>query len=238
MASVSGLLNYAAKIEMCPRMSRVRAPQATGCVLVINLRKVRVSRLKRCYCLAGPQAWGLHMRQERSSRWSPAGLLSNVRTETAFRHDHCKPREHIQTVNISEVRGQLIRSNSPIFSTTSIYMLSVTDFDRKGTIAEKDSEEYAAVMAWIPMQTVICTVAECSDVCAWLSLPVAIPQCSKIDKCRLSMDTWSDHFSVEARVKPRWETVHTCCSLSPPRTRFRLFHNHACQQPSSGFWQS
>ena len=28
-------------------------------------------------------------------------------------------------------------------------MLSVTDFDRKGTIAEKDSEEYAAVMAWI-----------------------------------------------------------------------------------------
>ena len=33
-------------------------------------------------------------------------------------------------------------------------------------------------------------------------------------------DTWSDHFSVEARVKPRWETVHTCCSLSPPRTRF------------------
>ena len=27
--------------------------------------------------------------------------------------------------------------------------------------------------------------------------------------------TWSDHFSVEARVKPRWETVHTCCSLSP-----------------------
>ena len=34
------------------------------------------------------------------------------------------------------------------------------------------------------------------------------------------LDTWSDHFSVEARVKPRWETVHTCCSLSPPRRRF------------------
>ena len=33
-------------------------------------------------------------------------------------------------------------------------------------------------------------------------------------------DTWSDHFSVEARVNPRWETVHTCWSLSPPRTRF------------------
>ena len=26
--------------------------------------------------------------------------------------------------------------------------------------------------------------------------------------------------SVEARVKPRLETVHTCCSLSHPRTRF------------------
>ena len=39
-------------------------------------------------------------------------------------------------VNISEVRGQLIRSNSRIFSTTSIYMLSVTDFDPKGTISE------------------------------------------------------------------------------------------------------
>ena len=35
-------------------------------------------------------------------------------------------------------------------------------------------------------------------------------------------DTWSDHFSVEARVKPTWETVHTYCSLSPPRTRFLL----------------
>ena len=33
-------------------------------------------------------------------------------------------------------------------------------------------------------------------------------------------DTWSDHFSVKAKVKPRWETVHTCCSLSPPWTRF------------------
>ena len=48
-------------------------------------------------------------------------------------------------------------------------------------------------------------------------------------------DTWLDHFSVEARVKPRWETVHTCCSLSPSRTSFRPFHDHACQQPSAGF---
>ena len=33
---------------------------------------------------------------------------TNVDTETAFRHDHCKTRVHIQKVNISEVRGQLI----------------------------------------------------------------------------------------------------------------------------------
>ena len=61
---------------------------------------------------------------------------TNAGTKTAFGHDHCKPREHIQKVNISEVRGQLIRSNSSIFSITSIYMLSVTDFDPKGTISE------------------------------------------------------------------------------------------------------
>ena len=41
-------------------------------------------------------------------------------------------------VNISEVRGQLIRSNSRVFSTKTICMLSVmiTDFDIKGTISE------------------------------------------------------------------------------------------------------
>ena len=39
---------------------------------------------------------------------------TNVDTETALRHDHCKTRVHIQKVNISEVRGQLIRSNSEI----------------------------------------------------------------------------------------------------------------------------
>ena len=39
---------------------------------------------------------------------------TNVDTETAFRHDHCKARVHIQKVNISEVRGQLIRSNSEV----------------------------------------------------------------------------------------------------------------------------
>ena len=39
---------------------------------------------------------------------------TNVDTETAFRHDHCKTRVHIQKVNISEVRGQLIRSNSEV----------------------------------------------------------------------------------------------------------------------------
>ena len=39
---------------------------------------------------------------------------TNVDTETAFRHDHCKTRVHIQKVNISEVSGQLIRSNSEV----------------------------------------------------------------------------------------------------------------------------
>ena len=39
---------------------------------------------------------------------------TNVDIETAFRHDHCKTRVHIQKVNISEVRGQLIRSNSEV----------------------------------------------------------------------------------------------------------------------------
>ena len=39
---------------------------------------------------------------------------TNADTETAFRHDHCKTRVHIQKVNISEVRGQLIRSNSEV----------------------------------------------------------------------------------------------------------------------------
>ena len=39
---------------------------------------------------------------------------TNVDTETAFRHDHCKTRVHIQNVNTSEVRGQLIRSNSEV----------------------------------------------------------------------------------------------------------------------------
>ena len=68
----------------------------------------------------------------------------NVGSETAFtsfRHGHCKPREHIQKENIAEVRGQLIRSNSRIFSatssSTSIYMCSVTNLDLvKGTISE------------------------------------------------------------------------------------------------------
>ena len=62
---------------------------------------------------------------------APRPPWTNVDTETAFRHDHCKTHVHIQKVNISEVRGQLIRSNSRIFSTTSSYMLSVTDFDPK-----------------------------------------------------------------------------------------------------------
>ena len=39
---------------------------------------------------------------------------TNKDTETAFRHDHCKTRLHIQKVNISEVRGQLIPSNSEV----------------------------------------------------------------------------------------------------------------------------
>ena len=39
---------------------------------------------------------------------------TNVDTETAFRHDYCKTRAHIQKVNISEVRGQFIRSNSEV----------------------------------------------------------------------------------------------------------------------------
>ena len=39
---------------------------------------------------------------------------TNVDTETAFRHDHCKTCVHIQKVNISEVGGQLIRSNSEV----------------------------------------------------------------------------------------------------------------------------
>ena len=39
---------------------------------------------------------------------------TNVDTETAFRHDHCKTHIHIQKVNISEVRGQLKRSNSEV----------------------------------------------------------------------------------------------------------------------------
>ena len=63
---------------------------------------------------------------------------TNVGTETAFRHDHCKLREPIQKVNISEVRGQLILSNSRTFSTISNYMLIVTDFDPKGTIPRSE----------------------------------------------------------------------------------------------------
>ena len=35
-----------------------------------------------------------------------------------------------------EVRGQLVQSNSRTFLTTTIYMLSVTDLDPKGTISE------------------------------------------------------------------------------------------------------
>ena len=57
---------------------------------------------------------------------------NQYRSSPAFRHDHCK---HI---NKSKhlFRGQMIRSNSRTFSTTSIYMLSVTDFKPKGTISE------------------------------------------------------------------------------------------------------
>ena len=32
---------------------------------------------------------------------------TNAHTETAFRHDHCKTRVHIQKVNISEVRDTI-----------------------------------------------------------------------------------------------------------------------------------
>ena len=39
-------------------------------------------------------------------------------------------------VNIPQVRGQLIRSNSRRLSTTRIYMVSVADFGPKGTISE------------------------------------------------------------------------------------------------------
>ena len=61
---------------------------------------------------------------------------TNVGTETAFGHDHCKPGEHIQ--KSKHLCGQ--RSVDTIklayISTTSIYMLSVIDFDPKGTISE------------------------------------------------------------------------------------------------------
>ena len=56
------------------------------------------------------------------------------------RHRNCFQTRPLQAyfkkVNISEVRGQLIRSNSRIYSTSSIYMLSVTDFEPKGTISK------------------------------------------------------------------------------------------------------
>ena len=58
---------------------------------------------------------------------------TNMGTETAFRHNHCK---HIQKRKHLWGQDQLIRSKSRLFSTTSIYMLSVTYFDPKGTISE------------------------------------------------------------------------------------------------------
>ena len=59
--------------------------------------------------------------------------MTNLGTETAYRHDHCI---HFQKVNISEVRGQFMRSNSCRSAATSIYTLSVMDFDPNGTISE------------------------------------------------------------------------------------------------------
>ena len=44
----------------------------------------------------------------------PTSPKTKVDTETAFRHDPCKTHVHIQKVNISEVRGQLIPSNSEV----------------------------------------------------------------------------------------------------------------------------
>ena len=62
--------------------------------------------------------------------------MTNVGTETAFRHDHCK---HFEKVNI--LWGQRsVDAIKLVFmcrsSTTLIYKLSVTDFNPKGTISE------------------------------------------------------------------------------------------------------
>ena len=57
------------------------------------------------------------LQQDRWLRWSPAGLLrqTDVDTETAFRHDPAlQDTCAYPKVNISEVRGQLIRSNSEV----------------------------------------------------------------------------------------------------------------------------
>ena len=56
---------------------------------------------------------------------------TNAGTETAFRHDHCKPREYIQ--KSKHLWGQ---KSVDTIKLASIYILSVTDFDQKGAISE------------------------------------------------------------------------------------------------------
>ena len=48
----------------------------------------------------------------------------------------CKPFQKKVHVNISQVRGQLMRSNPRRSSAASLYMLSVMGFDQKGTISK------------------------------------------------------------------------------------------------------
>ena len=56
---------------------------------------------------------------------------TNAGTETAFRHDNCKPREYIQ--KSKHLWGQ---KSVDTIKLASIYILSVTDFDQKGAISE------------------------------------------------------------------------------------------------------
>ena len=50
-----------------------------------------------------------------------------------------------------------------------------------------------------PMQTVICTVAECSEVCAWLSLQSPFPGAGKSTSVDLSKDVCR-LMTAEARI--------------------------------------
>ena len=82
---------------------------------------------------------GMHLEQE--PRWSPEGLLGQMEAPKLFSDTTIASIS--KKVNISEVRGKLMRSNLCRSSPVLIYRLSVMDFDPKGTISEVRGSHWA-----------------------------------------------------------------------------------------------